>query len=969
MRSWAKPTADEIDRAVLRLSHRELVRYFFDRLENPEWIEPLRARGYFASPPDSVMDQSGKLLGWPPWPEGRYLARMATFSPELVVEILLAVPRTKNPHVHQDYFDAACRCAPRDATKLIQPILEMTADSEDVLIPERLCDLAEHLAKGSQFEAALTALQRLFGPLPGKRVASFPDEEMNRLPPRPVSRFEDWALERAISRLMGTLAPLMGIQILHLLCELLDQSVRLGTRNPAQVFPNDHLSIARPAIEDEPGHIVMGITDVLITGVRDCADRLIRDRVVSEADVLAEVEGKGWSVFRRIALHVLRCHPESELVAAHLAARTNFDDPSLRREYSVLAREHFGLLGTKERELIFSWIVAGPDLDEYGRRAQAWSGATPSEEERQRYTKKWQLERLGWLSPHLPDPLAGIYSELRNEIGEPEPAGAAVFPMSGWVGPTSPRTEEELHTLPVSELATFLKGWRPPDADFSPSPEGLGRTLSEVVGSDAKRFAEEASAFVGLDPTYVRALFGGLRDALRKKSSFPWSQVINLARWVVSQPREIEGRKPSGWDKDPHWGWCRGALAALLEAGFGEGEGAIPFSQRTEVWMVLQPLAEDPDPAPQDESTSSESSLDPATLSINTTRGQAMHAVIHYALWVRRNLEKLPGGTALLANGLKEMPEVEKVLERHLDLTVDGSLAIHSVYGQYFPYLHLLDPQWAEGALERIFPQVEGLRPYWAAAWKSYLVFCRPFNAMLSVLAEAYRFAVGRSAELQEAGMLPGEPVEHLAAHLMAFYWRGVLTADYPPGLLDDFWRLGSPDLRAKAIAYVGRNLHLEGLALDDEGLARLKQLWEGRLSAAKASGRAQDFASELAAFGWWVGFGRIDAEWALANLDAVLDLAADVDDDLRVMEQLARWAQAFPMQATSCAGKMVRLSRNPWGIHLWRDELTALLVNALGQPNPEVRLKARLLIDYLGQRGFVDFGRLLQNAEDSRPS
>ncbi len=109
MRSWAKPTAEDVDRAVLRLSHKELSRYFFDRLENPEWIQALRAKGFFASPPQPVTDEAGELLGWPPWPEGRYLARMAQYVPEVVVTILLEVPSTLNPYVHQDYFDAACR--------------------------------------------------------------------------------------------------------------------------------------------------------------------------------------------------------------------------------------------------------------------------------------------------------------------------------------------------------------------------------------------------------------------------------------------------------------------------------------------------------------------------------------------------------------------------------------------------------------------------------------------------------------------------------------------------------------------------------------------------------------------------------------------------------------------------------------------------------------------------------------------
>ncbi len=304
--------------------------------------------------------------------------------------------------------------------------------------------------------------------------------------------------------------------------------------------------------------------------------------------------------------------------------------------------------------------------------------------------------------------------------------------------------------------------------------------------------------------------------------------------------------------------------------------------------------------------------------------------------------------------GSKEMPEVKATLDQHLDLQVDRSPAIRSVYGQYFIYLHLLDPSWAEAARGLIFPSSEDMRMYWTAAWKSYLVFCRPLNVMLKVLEDSYRLAIVRSADLEGGDLLPGELLEHLAAHLMVFYWRGVLTFEAPLGLLGEFWRYGSSALRAQAIAYIGRSLHVEGLSISSEELSRLKRLWENRLQAASSAGRVQDHVSELSGFGWWVGSGRLEPEWTLENLEAVLALGIQVEDDLRVMSQLSRLAERFPMQTTRCASGMVRLSRNPWEMHIWRDDLTDLLAKALDQPNPDIRLEARLLVDHLGQRGFA---------------
>ena len=49
--------------------------YFFDRLENPNWVDALHKAEFF-TPPDPVPAGDG-YVQFPPWPEGRYLARAA----------------------------------------------------------------------------------------------------------------------------------------------------------------------------------------------------------------------------------------------------------------------------------------------------------------------------------------------------------------------------------------------------------------------------------------------------------------------------------------------------------------------------------------------------------------------------------------------------------------------------------------------------------------------------------------------------------------------------------------------------------------------------------------------------------------------------------------------------------------------------------------------------------------------------
>ena len=91
--------------------------------------------------------------------------------------------------------------------------------------------------------------------------------------------------------------------------------------------------------------------------------------------------------------------------------------------------------------------------------------------------------------------------------------------------------------------------------------------------------------------------------------------------------------------------------------------------------------------------------MDPATLSLNTTRGQAFHGVVRYALWLQRHSED-PDKFSF-----SDAPEVKAVLDAHLDVNRDPSLAIRSVYGQWFPWLVLLDRDWAVGNAAQNLPE------------------------------------------------------------------------------------------------------------------------------------------------------------------------------------------------------------------------------------------------------------------------
>src|SRR2546422_748033 len=119
MRSWKTPTPEQVSGAVAQLIHAEHYRYFFDRLENPLWIEPLAKRGYFKNPPAPLRDEVKGTVSHPRWPDSRFLARMAALpeAQETVATIALQIPGTENTTVHEDLADLALALPPAMAAK------------------------------------------------------------------------------------------------------------------------------------------------------------------------------------------------------------------------------------------------------------------------------------------------------------------------------------------------------------------------------------------------------------------------------------------------------------------------------------------------------------------------------------------------------------------------------------------------------------------------------------------------------------------------------------------------------------------------------------------------------------------------------------------------------------------------------------------------------------------------------------
>jgi hypothetical protein len=868
---------------------------FYDRA-GAAWLEPLRDEGTFASAPELVYDEDGSV-SYARWPQGRFLARVAPEAPTAVIDIGLAL-ETDNPEAHESLLDAALAIDAAEAARLVPRVEQWLETPAQWQLPFKTQALVAHLVNGGQLDAGMQLLRALINAARVER-----------------DRYLGAELVRGATAPMFPAAGLAGLDVLT---DLLAQAIE-GDHEGR----NDFSYIWRPYLNGERRR---DLRDALVSALRDGADEVVSADPARLAEVLDLLEAREQAIFHRLALDLVARHPDDELIAARLTTRTLFDDLNSEREYDALVAAHYATLPGEAKEEILGFIDAGP------RR-----GADDED-----YVDRWRLRKLERL-PELPAEWQQRLAELHDRYGEPEPER---LPEVGFVGPSSPRSGEELAAMSDEELVAFLREWEPPEDNWrAPSREGLARTLRQVVVADPHRFANVAPLFADVDPTYAHALVGALREARTNGGTFPWPPVLEFAVAVLDKPRQIDGRDATGLDgNDPGWTWTWQDIAHLIAAGF-EGEEPILDEERERVWHVLSRLAEDEHPRAEDEREDWGHER-PALLAINSVRGCAIDAVVGYVWWLRgepAEERSMPG-------------EAKELLDRHLDPAVERTAAVHSLYGKWFPYLATAGPVWAADNVERIFPAND--ERLWRAAWQSYLRSNNVWANAFRLLVDQHRRGIEALVGDVEDEPLLGDVGTALINHLMTAYRYGMTDFDDGSGLLELFYERASLVRRTEAVESVGFGLS-DGDELNDEQQGRLRALWERRLEAVRESDE-ENAGEELRGFAWWFASGKFDPAWSLEQLAAIVEAGGRIHPDYAVAEQLAALRDDHLPAVLRALDLLIDAGTRPWFVLGARDEIEAILASGLAA-NGEADERARDIVNKLVAGGHVDYERLLQ--------
>jgi hypothetical protein len=926
------PSKETVEKALAAIKEPAAYEYFFDQLESPTWISPLRDRGFFQHPPQGEIE--GNYIRFPYWPESRYLTRVASLDPELVLGVLRKIPDTNNPRVLGDIVDALLAMPPALSARLAKRAGSWVTSRYPLLLPQKLGDLVIHLAKGGQLKAALALAYELLAP------ADIPeDEEPSGSRPRllePQPRYDMWSYEQVAKKIVPILAAVNYQDTWELLANLLEDAVRHTV--PEAEPPHDGSGIWRSTVEvsDQNGP-VNSMPDVLIDLLRDTAYQQSNSQPANISSIVAGLLGRPWRIFHRIAYHLLASQVEANLALARqlVLDSSHFDDPDGYHEFWLLVRAVFPRIDQGERQELLRAIETGP-TETHG-------------DDPERYRQAWRLRRLAVLKDVLGPVEREQYDALAAALGyEPERPDLLMFSSGMWVGPTSPKEASELESMTTQEITAFLRAWQPSNEFMSPDREGLTRNLTTAVAAQPRRFAESAGEMTDLHPTYLRGLIDGWAAAAKEGHSFPWPPILSLCQWIIEQPNAAAGET---WGTT-EWQLARRAVTYLLIYAFSPGECEMPVALRNDAWALLDALSRDIDPTPQFEEQYGGANMDPASLAINTTRGQAMHDVVRYALWTARSMS---GGKAPdTAISFELMPEVRDVLTERLDVAVEPSAAVRSVYGQWLPWLYYLDANWTKEHLNSIFPDSSELAHLRDAAWHAYLFFSPLTDEVFDLLRRQYEDAIGRLQEpVPESAMRPEAPGVSLGKRIITQFVRGKLALEDP--LVIQFFEKAPLDIRREVLAHAGRVVN-DLTPQDATAVERAIELWNSRVEAQAAKGD-----SELTAFGWWFISEDFPANWALEQLSRTLSYTdGKIDHEYSVMIRLAEVAHIDPALAVRCVRTILEKDREREIILGSADKVRDVLRVALTSEQGDARQSAIDLIHLLGAHGYREMRELL---------
>ncbi|MDI6900318.1 MAG: hypothetical protein QMC79_01320 [Anaerosomatales bacterium] len=945
------PTDAEVHAIRLRLNKLPLRTAFYSKLDNPHWVTALAKQDVFKNPPATEVMPDG-LVRSDVWPEIDYLVRMAPIVSSEVAAVLEPIAGSTNQWVRRGIMEACTVMDPADVARLVPKMKQWPGDelANFRLDPRDISSVIVRLLEGGQHAKGMQLAVAFFGPRPAARPPKYGI-------PEPDSGMELYWYHEELPKVAAALGRSRVPTLVKWLRAYQEHSTSFSGASGS-----DMSYIWRPIIRESPEHSGHEIGDALVDELRAA----LVDSLGTSTDAVCALLADDQPLLRRIALDVLAeaiegvedksaeraaASSEYEQQLAQAAQRVledeTFIDSNYRGEYVPFVRACLGWRLMVDVSPFFEEVRRGPlSLRDERRERFAQEGDTPeqAEERREDYRKHWQHSMLTLVGHGLlPDDLDALLSSLDEQYGVIEVRDELVH-IELFTGSTSPIDVETMRAMDNGQLLDHLAKWHAdPDTFMGPTHEGQGRVLAEVVAKDPTRFVSELEHLKTLRPTYIRAVVQGWRSAVEAGLPLPWDSVLTFAEWVVGLHDDIkvEGEGDE-FDDDRDYRALKSELLRLIESGLsakqGDESAAIPCDLAVRVLGVLTVFASDPEPAPEYEAEYGGDSMDPLTLSLNTTRPVAVRALIRL---VHRFSGSATADAAL------------SLLDQHLD-GHDESLAVAAAFGEGTGRLYDSVQPWIEERVGILYGNAAPTSPWQQVALSTALATHRVHMALIELLRGPLSLTI---EQMPDTALTAGWRTHTRTFPQLIGDWLvtamigGHLAPDDP--LVEAWFTRADADLRGEVLGHLAwQTMHWR--TVPDDVLERVAVLWDRRTEHVREH---PEDAAELSGAYWFARSDKLGPEWWLPRLEYASSVIPNYDMHGMVGEKLARVAATDPDTSLKILENVLTDAPVDHGLmyyDLIEHAVPQVIAAALDSGDAEVANRAADLMNRLGDRGHI---------------
>jgi len=922
--------------------------FFFERLENPDWLPILDQRGYFANLPDPEPTTGGKIIFRHHLPL-TVLTRLAGSAPKAVTDILIKLQLPDNPNVGDQVFQCLAKLRDAACIERLQPLISQLCESSGRTSWLWIEELLKSWVELKVYTAIFAVLKGYLG-----RAI-----ELSFMQPSGDTNI--WLTKQVDEKFLSPLAAQFPLAIANLLFEALRQWAHTERR---KYQPNE-LSDEAPfcyLIEDfkTPPPMHRGVEGTLAIRLFAAADQVYRREDSTQIDVIDRLlRSDPWQLFRRLRWQLYADFPclSLERARAEVLQRVpllndiDYGRGSHDYEFAQLlvahARVHGDTFLSKDEVKRFVAVVLTGPIDKNGEFIK---------ECRDFFVPKqlWPIASL----------LRGAECDtFRNLVPDESKMEIQSYKPHRFTGGSggdilfvAPPEAGSLEVMSDEQLWMFLNTWTP-TTNFHTTEHrvqqdifALGTKFGELLEKQRERFNPSTKWWENIERAEIlnKLLELAAQRVSKKRSAEEgphvvpsegdWSTWLGISQWIMKHS------------------WQRYAVVRFID-NLLESELALPDSYCSELPGLLSQLIEEPDARLEGNRNSFNDWL---TTAINSNRGQAIEATLNLA-----SRQKRDGGDIA--------PWIFELLRSRLEYA-EESPAIFALLGSKLRFLiHLFKQQFTE-LPSLLFPSK---RPECrSAAIIAHFNYDRPWNEIIVTFPDFINVALNTLEGLRanpqgdEEQQHQRDFGSHLGTHIACYYWSNSFANDaIGENALDKFFSVASKVTRAMVINQIAHiwTKPLEG-ADNPQTIARVMRIWERRFAQierriSKDDTSLSEYDSELAEATGLLHCECFSFEWRFSHTKSAIGFLKKAPRAHRLLNVIAEFGST-PDRLGPMLELLSALLRRPsddlrWAIQY--KDIEPVISSGLASDIPTIQKLAKECKDLLLKMGFSAFLNLAQ--------